>query len=293
MSVARAAAQAPSCPACGTRTAWWDVGHDTLLGRCPSCGHIVRDLRYSSGPVRGHAWGGSAAFDKVRIALTVQRMRALVPSGSHARILELGFGRGLMLRHFLDAGHEVHGIDAGMLDVDIDPMVRARATLYLGHAEHIDLPRDHFDLVYGVHVIEHLSDPQRVFDKLATSLAPGGRFYFVTPNAESMGLEIFRDAWWNLEDPTHLNFFSGRSLTKMLEKAGFHDVRVEIPILDSLTIEANSAVKRLFPASRRHGIMSNPLVKLLDLGLVAPTLVTRALAPRLSPSIDVRGTKRG
>jgi hypothetical protein len=102
-----------------------------------------------------------------------------------------------------------------------------------------------------------------------------------------------RTAWWNLEDPTHLNFFSGRSLTKMLEKAGFHDVRVEIPILDSLTIEANSAVKRLFPASRRHGIMSNPLVKLLDLGLVAPTLVTRALAPRLSPSIDVRGTKRG
>lgn len=293
MSVARAAAEAPSCPACGTRTEWWDVGHDTLLGRCPSCGHIVRDLRYSSGPVRGHAWGGSAAFDKVRIALTMQRMRALVPSGKRARILELGFGRGLMLRQFLDAGYDVHGIEAGMLDVDIDPLVRERATLHLGRAEHIDLPRDHFDLVYGVHVIEHLSDPQGVFDKLATSLAPGGRFYFVTPNAESMGLEIFRDAWWNLEDPTHLNFFSGRSLTKMLQKAGFHDVRVEIPILDSLTIEANSAVKRLFPASRRHGIMSNPLVKLLDLGLVAPTLVTRALVPRLSPSIDVRGTKRG
>jgi hypothetical protein len=79
----------------------------------------------------------------------------------------------------------------------------------------------------------------------------------------------------------------------MLEKAGFHDVRVEIPILDSLTIEANSAVKRLFPISRRHGIMSNPLVKALDLALIAPTLAARAVAPRLSPSLDVRGTKRG
>ena len=243
--------------------------------------------------MRGHAWGGSAAFDKVRIALTMQRMRPLLPTGKRARILELGFGRGLMARQFLDAGHEVHGIEAGMLDVDIDPVVRERATLHFGRAEHIDLPRDHFDLVYGIHVIEHLDDPQRVFDKLAAALAPGGRFYFVTPNAESMGLEIFRDAWWNLEDPTHLNFFSGRSLTRMLEKAGFHDVRVEIPVLDSITIEANSAIKRLLRASRRHGIMSNPFVKLLDLGLVAPTLAARAVAPRLSPSIDVRGTKRG
>jgi SAM-dependent methyltransferase len=288
-----APAEAPACPGCGTRTAWWDVGPDTVLGRCPACGHIVRDLRYSSGPVRGHAWGGSAAFDKVRIAITMQRMRPLLPRQKRARILELGFGRGLMLRQFLDAGHEVHGIEAGMLDVDIDPLVRERATLHFGHAEHIELPRDHFDLVYGIHVIEHLSDPQRVFDKLATALAPGGRFYFVTPNAESMGLEVFRDAWWNLEDPTHLNFFSGRSLTAMLHKAGFHDVRVEIPILDSLTIEANSAVKRLFPISRRHGIMSNPLVKALDLALVGPTLAARAVVPRLSPSLDVRGTKRG
>jgi SAM-dependent methyltransferase len=253
----------------------------------------VRDLRYSSAPVRGHAWGGSAAFDRVRIAITMQRMRPLIPTGKRSRILELGFGRGVMLRRFLDDGHEIHGIEAGMLDVDIDPLVRERGTLHLGRAEDVDLPRDYFDLVYAVHVIEHLSDPQRVFDKLATALAPGGRFYFVTPNAESMGLELFRDTWWNLEDPTHLNFFSGRSLTRMLERAGFHDVRVDIPILDSLTIEANSAVKRLFPASRRHGIMSNPLVKLLDVGLIAPTIAARAVAPRLSPSLDVRGTKRG
>jgi SAM-dependent methyltransferase len=263
-----------------------------VLAKCPTCAHIVRDLRYSSGPARGHAWGGSAGFDKVRIALTMQRMRPLLPARK-ARILELGFGRGLMLREFLDGGHEVHGIEAGMLDVDIDPIVRDRAKLYFGRAEEIDLPRDFFDLIYGVHVIEHLSDPQRVFNKLATALAPGGKFYFVTPNAESMGLEIFRDAWWNLEDPTHLNFFSGRSVTRMLGKAGFHDVRVEIPILDSLTIEANSAVKRLFPVSQRHGIMSNPLVKALDLAFVAPTLAIRAVVPRVSPSLDVRGTKRG
>lgn len=284
-------ADAPTCPACATRTAWWDLGKETALARCPSCGHIVRDLRYSSGPVRGHAWGGSAAFDRVRIAITMQRMRPLIPQGKRARILELGFGRGVMLRQFLDAGHEIHGIEAGMLDVDIDPLVRDRGTLHFGRAEDIDLPRDYFDLIYAVHVIEHLSDPQRVFDSLATALAPGGGFYFVTPNAESLGLELFRDTWWNLEDPTHLNFFSGRSLTRMLERAGFRDIRVDIPILDSLTIEANSAVKRLFPASRRHGVMSNPLVKLLDIGLIAPTIAARAVAPRLSPSLDVRGTK--
>ena len=67
----------------------------------------------------------------------------------------------------------------------------------------------------------------------------------------------------------------------MLEKAGLHDIRVEIPILDSLTIEANSAVKRLFPVSRRHGIMSNPLVKALDLALIAPTLAALPARDRI------------
>jgi hypothetical protein len=28
-------------------------------------------------------------------------------------------------------------------------------------------------------------------------------------------------------------------------------------------------------------------------GLIAPTIAARAVAPRLSPSLDVRGTKRG
>jgi hypothetical protein len=39
--------------------------------------------------------------------------------------------------------------------------------------------------------------------------------------------------------------------------------------------------------------MSNPLVKALDVALIAPTLAARAVVPRLSPSLDVRGTKRG
>jgi SAM-dependent methyltransferase len=262
-----------------------------VLFRCPSCAHVVRDLSISGKPVRAHAWGGSATFDRMRIGLTMRRLRPLLPRGRRLRILELGFGRGLMLARFLAEGHECHGIEAGMLDVEVDPLVRDRATIHLGIAEEVELPADYFDLAYAIHVVEHLRDPQRVFDKVAASLTPGGQVYFMTPNAESLGLTLFRDKWWNLEDGTHLNFFSFRSITMMLERAGLSGVRPAIPILDSLTIEPNSALKFFFPETGEHGIMQSRLVKALDLALIPPALVARVVVPRLSPSMDVRAVR--
>ena len=103
-------------------------------------------------------------------------------------------------------------------------------------------------------------------------------------------LKIFKDKWWNLEDPTHIRFFSKQSVTIMLEKAGFTDVKVSIPRWDSLTIEANS-VMRHFSKSSQHGVLSGKLGLLAILALFPFFLLLRFPWRKISPSIEITATK--
>ena len=113
------------------------------------------------------------------------------------------------------------------------------------------------------------------------SLRQGGVFYCITPNAQSYGLSLFGQSWWNLEDPTHYRFFSRRSLTVALSQAGFHTVRTNIVTEDSLTLEVNSALRVLHtPGTKTIGIMLTPFA-----------FLARLCIPTLSPSIEAIAVK--
>jgi len=137
-----------------------------------------------------------------------------------------------------------------------------------------------------VHVVEHLADPTLVFGKIAASLKRGGLFYCMTPNAESYGLTLFGQYWWNLEDPTHYRFFSQRSLAAMLRAAGFATVQTGVVVEDSVTIEANSLLRALLHGDRVHGILHRRGATLASVALTPFSLAARCLLPRLSPSIE-------
>jgi len=98
-----------------------------------------------------------------------------------ARVLDLGCGRGGVMEQL----HSQVGFVAG-LDPDLRSLREHRApalALACGLAETLPYAGTAFDLVCCSWVLEHLSDPARVFAEAARVLAPGGRFVFLTPNA--------------------------------------------------------------------------------------------------------------
>ncbi len=278
---------APSCEACGHATAGWAVGGGCVLWRCPQCEHLMRDLDRCRAHAREHAWGGDEGFDRVRTWLTMRNLQDLLPSGRRLDVLEIGFGRGLLLQRFLDRGDSVSGVDPGMLEREIPESLRRRATLYASTAESAEFPPDAFDLVYGIHVVEHLEDPAAVFRACLRGLRPGGLLYLVTPDAASRGLTLFRDAWWNLEDPTHVRFFSRRSITTSLRAAGFEDVRTRTPRADSITLEIGSALRAIGWESDEHGILGSRLALPMYAALLPVAVAARLLWPALAPSMEV------
>jgi SAM-dependent methyltransferase len=280
------------CEACGRPSQSWVIGATCILLRCPSCGHVERDIDRCRAGARSHAWGGRASLDWVRLALTSRRLHQLLPKGRRARILEIGMGQGLILAHFLKRGHEVSGIDPGSLERDIAHSLRSNATLYTQPAEEVELPERSFDLIYAIHVVEHLRDPALVLRSCFRALRPDGALYLMTPNALSDGLRFFGERWWNLEDPTHVRFFSPKSISTMLSRSGFERARIHTPLWDSLSIEISSLFRTVRPGVGQHGVLGNGAILPLYV-LVAPLALAARIAWRpLSPSMEVTARKR-
>jgi SAM-dependent methyltransferase len=284
----------PRCEVCGAVTQPWQLGGRRsdggrlgggVLARCPDCGHVLRELGRCPAGARDEAYGGDPGLDRIRLGLTFRRLRALVPAGG--AVFEIGYGTGALLRRFRAAGHPVAGVDRDQLGLPVEAGLGAAAgTLHRGELETLPAADDRYDLVYGVHVVEHLRDPAAGLRRAAALLRPGGRICLITPTTDSLGAQWFGAAWWLLEDPTHVRFFTPASARRALTDAGFAGVEVRRLRLDNLSMEAASLRRRrgrIPPA----GVLAERGTLALAAATAPAVLAARAVLPRLTPSIEI------
>ncbi|MFP4165082.1 MAG: class I SAM-dependent methyltransferase [Chitinispirillaceae bacterium] len=82
-----------------------------------------------------------------------------------------------------------------------------------------------FDLVIMCEVIEHLRDIRKELELVRNVLCPGGMLLLRTQLYPS--LEMFSN-WWYTQDPTHINFFSEKSLQKVASFLGMELVGTSV-----------------------------------------------------------------
>lgn len=133
-------------------------------------------------------------------------------------LLDVGCGDGLALIRMRHLGWDVHGVDTDAQAVD-----RARQRgldVRFGTLSDQSYPDSTFDVVTMTHVIEHVHDPVALLRECRRILKPGGRLVVHTPNLQSLGHRLYREAWRGLEPPRHLHIFSLRNLPQVLERSG-------------------------------------------------------------------------
>jgi 2-polyprenyl-6-hydroxyphenyl methylase/3-demethylubiquinone-9 3-methyltransferase len=90
----------------------------------------------------------------------------------------------------------------------------------------------HFDLLVSIEVVEHLYDPESFLTRVRNALTPGGVFVLTTPyHGYLKNLLIAAsgkfDAHYNpLNKGGHIKFWSKRTITTLLESAGFKVERI-------------------------------------------------------------------
>jgi SAM-dependent methyltransferase len=90
------------------------------------------------------------------------------------RLLDVGSGRGTLVRLARSHGIDAHGVEPYWPDLQ-DPHVRQ------GHAEAIPFPDDSFDVVTCFSVIEYVNDTARMMDEIDRVLRPGGTVVIAVP----------------------------------------------------------------------------------------------------------------
>ena len=136
------------------------------------------------------------------------------------RVLDVGCGRGFLLKVFQKRGWEVTGTELSDWAANC-----ARGVLGLpvltGNLQELNLPANHFDAVVMWHVLEHVPDPRSTLAEVHRILKQDGVFMIGVPNFGAWEARFSRDKWFHLDVPRHLTHFTKDTLQRALLDTGF------------------------------------------------------------------------
>jgi len=142
-----------------------------------------------------------------------------VPDANQKNLFEIGCAHGFFLAVAKSRFRAVAGID-----ISDDAIAYACRTL---RVEAISSEFLTHQFVTEPHVvcmwdtIEHLRQPDLYIKKIAHSLPRGGLFALTTSDADSWLARTRGSKWRQIHPPTHLHYFSRKTLRRLLQRNGF------------------------------------------------------------------------
>lgn len=161
-----------------------------------------------------------------------------------ARVIDIGCGRGDYAISLADRGYRVVGVDSAASGIAI---ARRRCQTARFEAELADdgllerLGEAPFDIAISTEVCEHVFDPFAWCRACYESIRPGGSLIASTPyhgytkNLLTSLLNKWDKHWSPMWVGGHIKFWSPATLTKLLTRCGFVDVKIRyggrVPLL--------------------------------------------------------------
>jgi len=157
----------------------------------------------------------------------LETLHALIPDLRTSKLFEIGCAYGFFLDEVRRDVQSASGIDISVAGTEF-----ARETL------HVDALTGNFlehsmDPDTGVvamwDTIEHLPRPDLFIEKVSKDLQPGTYLAITTGDIDALNARLRGKRWRMIHPPTHLHYFSVRTLSKLLDRTGFDIVHVSHP----------------------------------------------------------------
>ena len=214
------------CTVCGGLDV--DVAAVGPLARCRACQYVflprtpelpqqIADL-YAGDYFTGAEFGDYESQRPTFARNFQDYLRRMALAGAtRGRLLEVGCAYGFFLEQ---AGTS---FDAIGLDVNANAIAAAQR-LGAGAlcAEFLDYqPAGPFDVVCMWDTIEHVLEPRAYLEKARDVLAPSGHLFLTTGDIGSLVARLRGPRWRMIHPPSHLNYFSRATMTRLLNDVGF------------------------------------------------------------------------
>jgi SAM-dependent methyltransferase len=228
----------PACPVCANheRQFPFPLREPYGVARCTACGihylyprliesamqEAYRQSSYYEGGECGYADSSYTAQESALRATFKRLLHNLADRGlTGGSLLEIGCGYGYLLdeaRPFFErrVGTEFSAEGAAI----------ARATgaeVFVGGIE--EVPRDSkFDCIVAIQVIEHVYEPLRFVQQLASHTKPGGHIVLATPDIGGVLRKAMGRRWPSFKAPEHVLYFDFQTLGALMRRAGLSDI---------------------------------------------------------------------
>lgn len=202
------------------------------LKRCTGCTHVWADMSLSDDELRAlyseNYFLGEEYLDYEKEApalrrnfrLRLRELTARAPGGS---LWEIGAAYG----HFLKEAGQYY--TAAGCDISEHAAARAREDrgqhVACGDYLALDVPEAQ-DVVCLWDTVEHLAAPQQYLARAAGQLRPGGLLALSTGDIGAWLARFRGEKWRLIHPPTHLHYFTARSMRTLLERLGFTGIEI-------------------------------------------------------------------
>jgi SAM-dependent methyltransferase len=197
-----------ACHGCGTLRTWPETPDDEIGKWYPQAYYGDENVRFN--PV----------MEKMTHWFAIRRARGMAKGMSPGRVLDVGCGRGMMLKAFGEIGWTPKGVEFSD-DSAWHARERLGIPVHTGPLEDIDDEDASYDLIIFWHSLEHFRRPDEALEVARRLLRAGGRLVVAVPNAESLQAKLFGRQWFHLDVPRHHHHFGTTSLRRMMEREGF------------------------------------------------------------------------
>lgn len=222
------------CKVCGNKnpeafTLFKEKGKYKIV-ECDSCSFVfippyyrkdVSYVDYKSEEVLEHVRAGN---DWIKIQRHKLRYQLIKKYKKEGNLFDLGVGWG----HFLYTG-KLLGYDTYGIELAQYPYTYAKEDLKLDvdKIDFFDIAVDEkYDILTMWDVLEHIDDCDAVIDKAKKMIKPNGYLILQVPQIDSYFAKKL-DIKWTLMGLDHVNYFSRKTITKLLEDRGFEVKKIK------------------------------------------------------------------
>lgn len=197
------------------------------LVHCKKCGFVFMDRIPTADELSvyysNYSYGREAALSPLTIKSYSLLLDEFEKYRKNNRLLDVGCGRGWFLQEALKRGWKAYGTEYSSAAVDL--CRNNGIEMKQGPLKASDFAGLEFDVITSFEVIEHINNPKEELSEMYQLLRKGGMFYCTTPNFNSLLRYYLKENYNIIEYPEHLCYYTGKTLNKVVNQAGFSSLK--------------------------------------------------------------------
>lgn len=229
------------------------------LVQCEVCGFLTTNLEltedeikrlYSANYYHGEEYADYLSDKEIiqhNFKKRIKRIGKVLSDMKSKHLFEIGCAYGFFLETAQDFFGDVEGID-----ISEDAIKYAKENLRQNvHGSDFATfkTEKYYDIVCMWDTIEHLERPDIYVKKAYSLLKEGGYICITTGDVGSLNARMRGRKWRQIHPPTHLHYFSQKTLSMLLKRNGFRIIDVSYP---ANTISVNTILYTLLCLKSHH-----------------------------------------